>query len=70
MNTKWASLMGICQEILVVTIKHWIGPFRAGEISGLLFPSGMLTSISVVAVGGPLPQANSPATVWSSLSTP
>jgi hypothetical protein len=63
MNAKWTSLMGICQEILVVTIKHWIEPFHAGEIPRLLFSSGMLTSTSVVAVGGPLPQGNSPAAV-------
>ncbi len=50
MNARWASLMGICQEILGVTIKDWIGPFCAGENSGLLFPSGILTSISVDAV--------------------
>jgi hypothetical protein len=70
MNAKWASLMGICQEILGVTIKDWIGPFHAGDIPGLLFSSGILTFISVDAVGGSLPQANSPAAVWSSPPTP
>ncbi len=69
MYARWASLMGICQEILGVTIKDWIGPFRAGEISGLFFPSGISTSISVDAMGGPLLPDNSPAAVWSLLST-
>jgi hypothetical protein len=49
MNAKWALLMGICQEILGVTIKDWIGPFPAEDISGLLFPSGILTSGMVQA---------------------
>jgi hypothetical protein len=55
--------MGICQEVLGETIEDWIRPFCADKISGLLFPSRVSTSISVDAVGGPLPKANSPAVV-------
>jgi hypothetical protein len=47
MYARWASLMGICQEILGVTMEDWIGPFHAGEVSGPLFLSDVLTSISV-----------------------
>jgi hypothetical protein len=52
-----------------MTIEDWIGPFHAGEVSGPLFPSDVLTSISVDAIGGPLPPADSLAAVWLTVHT-
>jgi hypothetical protein len=62
MYFRWASLIGICHEILGVTIEHWGSLFCAGEVSRH-FCSSVSTFISANTVKGPLPPVGSPAAV-------